>query len=169
MPTVELSSVAGFPLFASFSGEALRDLLAASQTVRLPKNGRIFTQGDDAKSFFVLLKGYVRATKTTADGDEIVVRYVSPGEMFGVAVTIGLDQYPATAVAVVDAVVLAWPSTSWPTLVAKYPGFASHALKTVEAPTPGSPRADCGTNNRGGGAENCPCPASGSQNKRAAP
>ena len=133
MPTVELSSVAGFPLFASFSAEDLRDLLAASQTVRLPKNGRVFTQGDDAKSFFVLLKGYVRATKTTADGDEIVVRYVSPGEMFGVAVTIGLDQYPATAVAVVDAVVLAWPSTSWPTLSAKYPGFASHALRTVGA------------------------------------
>jgi CRP-like cAMP-binding protein len=133
MPPVELSSVAGIPLFAGLRAEELEDLLAASQTVRLPKNGQVFTQGADARSFFVLLQGYVRATKTTADGDEIVVRYVSPGEMFGVAAAIGLDQYPATAVAVVDAVVLAWPSTSWPRLLAKYPMLASHALRTVGA------------------------------------
>ncbi len=108
-----------------------RSLLAASRTIRLPKNGHVFAQGETARSFFVLLQGYVRATKTTADGEEIVVRYVSPGEMFGVAAAIGLDHYPASAVAVVDAVLLSWPSANWRTLAAKYPELAANALRTV--------------------------------------
>jgi CRP-like cAMP-binding protein len=131
MPAADLSSVAGFPLFARFAAEDLQGLLSASRTIRLPKNAQVFAQGADAQSFFVLLQGYVRATKTTADGEEIVVRYVSPGEMFGVAAAIGLDHYPATAAAVVDAVVLSWPSAQWQTLAAKYPELATNALRTV--------------------------------------
>ena len=67
----------------------------------------------------MLLHGHVRAEKTTPDGQQIVVRYVSAGEVFGVAPAIGLKQYPATAVAAVDSVSLAWPSAAWPRLVAR--------------------------------------------------
>ena len=70
----------------------------------------MFEQGEDAHSFFVLLHGHVRATKMTPAGQQIVVRYVTPGETFGVAMAIGLTKYPATATAVDDSVVLAWPS-----------------------------------------------------------
>jgi CRP-like cAMP-binding protein len=79
----------------------------------------------------VLLEGYVRATKTTADGNEIIVRYVSPGEIFGVATAIGLDHYPAAAVAVVDATILCWPSAQWRILAGKYPELSTNALRTV--------------------------------------
>jgi CRP/FNR family transcriptional regulator, nitrogen oxide reductase regulator len=41
-----------------------------------------------------------------------VVRYVAPGETFGVAPAIGLKRYPATATAVDDSVALAWPSAT---------------------------------------------------------
>ena len=120
-------------MFAGLAVADLNELLAASQTVRLSKNDQFFAQGEDARSFFVLLQGYVRATKATAEGEEIVVRYVAPGEIFGVAPAIGLDQYPATAVAVVDAVALSWPSSQWRTLAAKYPELATNALRTVGA------------------------------------
>lgn len=131
MPAAELSSVADLPLFAGFAAEDLQELLSASRTLRLAKNNQVFAQGADARSFFVLLQGFVRATKATVDGEEIVVRYVSPGEIFGVAAAIGLDHYPATATAVVDAVVLSWPSTQWGALAAKFPELATNALRTV--------------------------------------
>jgi CRP-like cAMP-binding protein len=60
-----------------------------------------------------------------------VVRYVGPGEIFGVATAIGLPRYPATATAVDDSVVLAWPSAIWPRLVAKFPALAVNTLQTV--------------------------------------
>jgi len=73
----------------------------------------------------------VRASKTTPAGQQIVVRYVAPGETFGVATAIGLVHYPATATAVDDSVVLAWPSAVWPRLVARHPSLAASALQTV--------------------------------------
>jgi CRP/FNR family transcriptional regulator, nitrogen oxide reductase regulator len=60
-----------------------------------------------------------------------VVRYVAPGETFGLAMAIGLAQYPATATAVDDSVVLAWPTATWPRLVQKFPALATNTLQTV--------------------------------------
>jgi CRP-like cAMP-binding protein len=91
----------------------------------------VFEEGADAHSFFVLLHGHVRASKTTPAGQQVVVRYVAPGEVFGVAMAIGLTKYPATATAVDDSVVLAWPSAAWPRLVAQHPALATNALQTV--------------------------------------
>ena len=53
------------------------------------------------------------------------------GEVFGVAQPIGLRHYPATAVAAVDSVSLAWPSAAWPRLVAQHPALAANTLQTV--------------------------------------
>ena len=102
MPTA-VSAISSFPLFDGIAFGDLEALLAASRTIHARKNAQVFAQGAEAQSFFVLLDGYVRATKSTEDGNEITVRYVSPGEIFGVAAAIGLDRYPATATAVVDA------------------------------------------------------------------
>jgi CRP-like cAMP-binding protein len=123
--------VSGLPLFARFAADDLADLLAESHTLRLGRNAQVFAQGEVARSFFVLLEGYVRATKTTADGEEIIIRFVGPGELFGVAAAIGLDHYPASAVAVVDAILLSWPSANWRTLAAKHPELAANTLRTV--------------------------------------
>ena len=58
--------------------------------MRVARNSAVFEQGEEAHSFFVLLHGHVRASKTTPAGEQIVVRYVATGETFGVAKAIGL-------------------------------------------------------------------------------
>jgi CRP-like cAMP-binding protein len=55
------------------------------------KNTVVFEQGEDACSFFVLLHGHVRAAKMTPGGHQIVVRYFSPGQTFGVAAALGRE------------------------------------------------------------------------------
>jgi len=131
MATVDGSLVAHLPLFAGLSTEELDEILRESRSLRYPKNTAIFEQGEDAHSFFVLLHGHVRASKTTPTGEQIVVRYVAPGETFGVAMAIGLQRYPATATAADDSVALAWPSGAWPRLVAKFPALATNTLQTI--------------------------------------
>jgi CRP-like cAMP-binding protein len=130
---VDRTLVAGLPLFAGLSGTELDDVLQPAHTTHHARNSVVFTEGDEANSFFVLLHGHVRATKTTPDGQQVVVRYVSPGEVFGVAMAIGLGYYPATATAtaVDDSVVVSWPAAIWPRLVAKYPALATNTLKMV--------------------------------------
>jgi CRP/FNR family transcriptional regulator, nitrogen oxide reductase regulator len=131
MATVDHSLVAHLPLFASIASEDLAEILREARSVRYPKNSTIFAEGDDAHSFYLLLHGHVRAGKTTPAGEQIVVRYVAPGEIFGVAPAIGLKQYPASAVAVDDSVVLTWPSAAWPRLVARFPALATNTLQAV--------------------------------------
>jgi CRP-like cAMP-binding protein len=133
MAKVDTSLIAHLPLFAGFKPEELDEILREARSARFPKNTAVFEQGEDAHSFFLLLHGHVRAAKTTSTGEQIVVRYVSPGETFGLAMAIGLTQYPATATAVDDSVVLAWPTGTWPRLVEKFPSLATNTLQTVGA------------------------------------
>jgi CRP-like cAMP-binding protein len=131
MATVDSSLVAHLPLFAGLGSDELAEVLREAHSSRYPKNSIVFEQGADATAFFVLLHGHVRASKTTPTGEQIVVRYVAPGEIFGVAPAIGLLRYPATATAVDDSVVLTWPSAAWPRLVGKFPQLAANTLLTV--------------------------------------
>jgi CRP-like cAMP-binding protein len=131
MATVDSSLVAHLPMFAGFSTEELAEILREARSARYPKNSAVFEQGEDAHSFFLLLHGHVRAGKTTPTGEQVVVRYVTPGEIFGVAPAIGLTRYPATATAVADSVVLSWPSAAWPRLVARFPALSANTLQTV--------------------------------------
>ncbi len=131
MAAIDRTTVAAFPLFAGMPASDLDEMLRESRSAHHPKNAAVFEQGEPADAFFVLVHGHVRASKATPDGQQIVVRYVSPGEIFGVAPAIGMTHYPATATAVVDSVVLAWPSAAWPRFVARHPTMATSALQTV--------------------------------------
>lgn len=131
MASVDRSLVANVPLFSGLSPEQIDSLLQEAQSVRYPKGANVFQQDEEAHSFFVLLHGHLRVFKLTPDGQQVVVRFVAPGEIFGVAMAIGRTTYPATAQAVVESIALVWPSTAWPRLVGSHPGLAVNALQTV--------------------------------------
>jgi CRP-like cAMP-binding protein len=131
MAAVDSSMIADLPLFSGVAAAELEDILRGARTQRFAKNATVFRQGDQAHAFFLLLHGHVRASKITPGGEQVVVRYVAPGETFGVATAIGLQCYPATATAVDDSIVLAWPAASWPKLVERYPSLAANTLRAV--------------------------------------
>jgi CRP-like cAMP-binding protein len=131
MASVDRSLVADLAMFAGLSPGQQDELLGEARSVRYPKGAAVFEQGAQADRFFVLLHGHLRVEKTTPQGQQIVVRYVSAGELFGVAQAMNLSHYPATAVAAVDSIALAWPSSSWQRLIAKFPSLATSALQTV--------------------------------------
>jgi CRP-like cAMP-binding protein len=131
MAVVDRTLVAGLPMFAGLTPGEQDELLREARSVRYPKDSVVFDQGADADRFFVLLHGHLRVEKTSPQGQQTVVRYVSAGELFGVAQAMNLEFYPATAVAAVDSIALSWPSASWPRLISKFPSLASTALQTV--------------------------------------
>ena len=131
MALLDRSLVADLPLFASMTPESLEDVLAGARAVRYAKGATVFEQDGPAHSFFVLLHGRLRVTRVTPDGQQVVVRFVNPGDLFGIARAIGRDTYPGTATAVVDSIALVWPSSAWPDLVAKHPAIAVNTLQTM--------------------------------------
>ena len=73
MATVDRSLVADLPLFAGFSAEELDEMLHEARSLRFAKNRNVFEEGGEAHSFFVLLHGHVRASKTTPMGEQVLM------------------------------------------------------------------------------------------------
>jgi CRP-like cAMP-binding protein len=128
---LDSSLVEGFDLFSGFGAEAIDDMLASATSRRYPVDDTIFEQGSAATHFFVLLHGRLRVTQVTADGQQIVVRMVNPGDIFGIAKALGRTDYPGTSIAVKDSIVLVWPMSEWDRLMADHPTLAVNAMKTM--------------------------------------
>lgn len=131
MSSIDPSVIAELPLFRDFSREQLADILRHATSRRYPKNTNVFEQDDKAHSFFVLLHGRLRVVKLTSDGQQVVIRYINPGDPFGIAMAIGRDTYPATSTAVVDSIALAWPTSIWPDMMARYPALGISTMQTI--------------------------------------
>jgi CRP-like cAMP-binding protein len=131
MPALDRSLIAGLPPFSGLSPEGLDQLLSAARSARYAKDAEIFSQGEEARQFFLLLSGHIRVVQTSPEGHQVVARYINEGELCGIAVAMGLDAYPATAVAAVDCVALFWPNSSWAALQTQFPSFGASVYQTV--------------------------------------
>ena len=131
MSHLDPSLIRRFDLFQSMDDEALRAVLADASTRRIPKGAALFEQAAEAREFFVLLDGRLKVVQVTPDGEQVLIRFVVPGEVCGVAVAMRRPDYPATASAVIDSLALVWESRHWDALCAKAPALAMNTLHTV--------------------------------------
>lgn len=125
--------IADSPPFAGLGLEDRRELLRNARSSQVARGRPVFGQGEAPLRFFLLLNGHLQVVKLTSDGQQVVVRHVAPGEIFGVAVAMGLAAYPASVVAAEDSVILSWPSAAWPRLVARCPALGANLLQSVGA------------------------------------
>lgn len=128
---LDRSLIKNLAIFQSMSDEDLDVVLAMATVRQLPEGAAAFEQGETAMEFFALLHGRLKVVQTTPDGQQVVVRHVSPGDIFGIARAMRRPDFPATAIAVVESLALAWPSSQWEPFIARSPVLAMNALQTV--------------------------------------
>lgn len=131
MAHLDRSLIAGLPPFARLDSEELDRILHRARSERAAKGSAVFQEGQPAERFYLLLSGHLRVVRTSPDGAQMVARVINPGELFGIAIAMGRPVFPASAVAVVDCVVLSWPNTEWPVLRDSFPAFAEAAYQTI--------------------------------------
>lgn len=131
MKKIDRSVIAGLPLFAGLSDADLDAIVEDARASRYTKDAHVFDQGAEARAFFLLLDGHIRVVRITPDGQQVIARYISKGELFGIAPAIGRKTFPANAVAAVDCLVLSWPTSSWQRLAQEFPVFASNTYAMV--------------------------------------
>lgn len=130
-PHLDRSLIQALPPFNAMDDCALDDVIAHATSERVPQGEAVFRQGEIAHSFFVLLHGRLKVVRVTPDGQQIVVRFVNPGDLYGIAKALRRSDYPATALAIVDSVTLVWPNAVWDELVAAHPTFAGNVMQTM--------------------------------------
>lgn len=131
MTGIDRSILRDLPLFAALSDSALDDVLKTATPARYAPGAVVFAQGEAARQFFVLLHGRLKVTQVTAEGQQVTVRMVNPGDLFGIARALQRADYPGTAAAVAESVALAWPMSDWQDVLDRHPAFAANALQTM--------------------------------------
>ena len=130
-PPIDRSLVSEFEIFQGVPADDIDAVLALARPRRLADGAIAFRQGTIAKEFFLLLNGRLKVQQTAADGQQIVVRHINPGDLFGIADAMHRPDYPATAIAVVESLALVWPASQWERFIGRNPAFAMGALQTV--------------------------------------
>ena len=131
MPLLDRSAIEGLPPFEGLGPADLDQVLRQAHAARHAKDSAIFEQDEPAEHFFLLLDGHVRVVRITPEGEQVISRYVNPGEMFGLAVAMARPTYPARAFAAVDCVAVAWPNSAFAELARRFPSFGAATYRTI--------------------------------------
>ncbi|WFU13362.1 Crp/Fnr family transcriptional regulator (plasmid) [Rhizobium sp. CB3090] len=119
------------PLFERMTDPDIDAMLKHAISRRVAMGDSVFEQGAPARSFFLLLHGRLKVTQVTQDGQQIIVRMVHPGDLFGFAMALRRTDYPGTAVAAAESVALGWPTEMWSCFVEQNPRLAMSAMQTI--------------------------------------
>jgi len=131
MPPLDRSLIQSLPVFSAMDDVELDDVISRATALRIPKGAAVFEQGETAKAFYVLLNGRLKVMKLTPDGQQVVIRFVVPGDIYGIAKALNREDYPATATALVDSVTLAWDMAVWDEFMDRHPAFARNVMRML--------------------------------------
>lgn len=102
------------PLFVAFDDGRFEQVAAATQLVRLDPQQVLFTRGDRARHFYVVLEGQIKLFMQSRGGDEKILALVSPGQAFAEAVMFMQGPiYPVSAGATEPTTLAAVPNTDY--------------------------------------------------------
>lgn len=93
-------------LFGSLAASHRKALADVCLPVEIRRRAVLFEEGRRGEAVFLLARGQVQLHKTAADGREIVIKVVRPGETFAEVILFEEARYPVTAVALTDGLLL---------------------------------------------------------------
>ena len=91
------ASLRGCPLFRDLSDQTIDRVVNRARMAKYARGHLVFAQGDPANAFFIVLEGWVKLYRLTANGDEAVVTVVARGESFAEPVMFLGGRYPVYA------------------------------------------------------------------------
>ncbi|NWF94063.1 MAG: Crp/Fnr family transcriptional regulator [Syntrophaceae bacterium] len=107
------------PLFTGLKEDDLKRVRALASLKRAAKGQIIFSEGEEARGFYVLLSGKVKIYKVSPDGKEQILHVVSPPDTFAEAALFLEGSYPAFAEALSDSQMLFFPKRDFVQLLEK--------------------------------------------------
>lgn len=121
-------------LFEGFTADE-RDSILATGAVRAARPGEIlFREGEPATALYLLEAGRIKLTQLAAGGQQVILRYIGPGEIFAAVALLGAP-FPVTATATERSRVRAWSGAALHAISRDHPRFAANVLRVVSGHT----------------------------------
>lgn len=127
----DLDVLAGTELFRGLSRQGLEDIWALGFRKQLPNGAALFLQDDPVSALYVLIAGRLRVTQTTAEGAQVILRYLGPGELAGYVALSGADSYPGSVTAVEDSHLLGWSRKAIRDLMERHSQVALNSVSVL--------------------------------------
>jgi CRP-like cAMP-binding protein len=105
--------------------------LARGTSSSLRRGDTLARQGEPARHFYLVESGFLKILQLTAEGTELIVRFVAPGEPFGGVVALGDSAYPVTAVVSQPSVVRAWTREAVGELLSQTPQVRVNLMREM--------------------------------------
>ncbi len=98
--TVSTAVLKAVPLFAGFPEDQLRMLTMAVTRKSAPRSTTIMAGGDPIDSLYIVLSGRLKVMMSDAEGKEVILSILTPGEFFGEMGLIDDEPRSATVVTI---------------------------------------------------------------------
>jgi CRP-like cAMP-binding protein len=130
-PTVPLEKIKQIPLFQGVPEKDLSRLIAAAHRKNVDSGGFFFLQGDPADRMFILLQGRVKLTQTGPDGQQALIKVITPVTLFALVAMTPMHTYLVTAQAAEDSQAFYWTRQELMDFVPQMPQMAMNAMRIM--------------------------------------
>lgn len=112
--------------------EVDRQAWLAGATSRNLRRGEVFArQGEPAQHFSLIEAGLLKVVQAAETGQNVIVRFVGPGEPFGGVVALDGGTYPVTAIAAEPTRLRVWSRTALEPLLQRTPGVRTNIMREI--------------------------------------
>lgn len=119
------------PLFAGLEPAMLERLLEPARVENRPRGSILFSQDEPATHFFVVLVGWVKIFRATAEGQESVVHVFTRGDSFAEAAIFAGGEYPVSASVASATRLLSIPAAPFLEVIEQEPAVARNMLAAM--------------------------------------
>jgi len=116
------------PLFKGLPDRQIEELSRIAIRYSFLKDRIIFSEGDEADGFYVLISGRVKIYKLSKEGKEQILHIVEAQEPFGEVPAFAGKRFPAHAEAIEDSITLFFPRDAIVQLIKNDPSLALNML-----------------------------------------
>ena len=124
-------TLAETPLLAGLSPEAVEEVAARANQKKVEAGATLFREGEPACALYLMLTGRVKLTQVAAEGHEVILRFVGPGEAVAALALFEDAAYPLTASTVSESVLLVWHRDILQELFQRHPALAVNAMRLL--------------------------------------
>lgn len=107
--------------FCQFPEELRAAFDGLKTTVAYPRGETIFYEGNPCRSVFAVCEGSAKLITSSTDGRSLLLRFVLPGEMLGLAAVLGPSPYESSAIAAEDSILAVIPRDRFLRFIGTYP------------------------------------------------
>ena len=116
-------------IFTGLPDEDVRTLASFFLIQTLEDDVFLVREGDPAQTFYILMEGQVKILQTSAEGFEVILHILGPGDIIGALPVIGEGTYPASALTLGAAQVAGIPAADFNRLLEDYPLLTRNLLR----------------------------------------